>query len=480
MIDRVRRTVRRFNLATATTKVVAALSGGSDSTALTCLLQELHTHGDLQLVGLAHFNHQLRTPAVRDESFCRQLAASAGLPILVEREDVAARARHTRRSIEVAGRAARYEFFERARRHFDADVIALGHTRDDQAETYLLRLVRGAGLKGLASMHPRRGSIIRPLLECHRVDLRQMLDARGMSFMHDETNDDLTVSRNRIRAELLPLLKARFNPSIVDVLADQAELAREEWLWMAAEADALATRVCRRHGTEWRLDIEGLKSAPPALARLVVHRVMTEASGGLTIPFMHVDQVLTMTVASGRGRSKGQSGRIDAPGQLVERMGPHLVLQPRPPGVRGRWAPARGTSFEYPLSIPGEVRVKESGCLVTAEAPAPAGSALTGDWAGPASRTAIVRRDQCRSLTVRSRKPGDRFRPVGVGGVKKLQDFFVDRKVARLERDAVPLVVDDADRIVWVAGYAIDDQFRVTDPAQAVLILRLKVLGGPE
>src|SRR6185369_14171151 len=151
------------------------------------------------------------------------------------REDVGARAAAARRSIEDAGSAARREFYARARLHFAADCVAVGHTRDDQAETFLLRLLRGAGPKGLASMHPRNGHVVRPLLACRRADLAAYLDQREIAHVEDETNTDVSVPRNRVRAELLPLLEQRFNPNIVEVLADQAELARHEWLWMESE-----------------------------------------------------------------------------------------------------------------------------------------------------------------------------------------------------------------------------------------------------
>ena len=146
--------------------------------------------------------------------------------------------------------------------HFDADVIALGHTRDDQAETFLLRLLRGAGARGLAAMHPRRGALIRPLLDCRRATLRDYLASRDVPYIHDESNGDLSIPRNRVRAELLPFLEQRFNPSIVDVLADEADLARDEWRWMAAAEDELWSRACRREGDTWRMQADALAAAP--------------------------------------------------------------------------------------------------------------------------------------------------------------------------------------------------------------------------
>jgi tRNA(Ile)-lysidine synthase len=491
LLDRVRHTIRRYDLARPDTRVVVALSGGSDSVALVHVLRALTEAGELRAVGLAHFNHQLRDAAGEDERFAVRVAESIGWPILVDREDVAARARRERRSIEDAARTARHLFLERARIHFGADVVALGHTRDDQAETFLLRLVRGAGARGLAAMHPRRGSLVRPLIECRRAELRAYLDSGGIGYVEDASNLDVSVPRNRVRQELIPWLEQRFNPAIVDVLAGEADIARQEWRWMNDQADALAETICRRDGDVWRLDLAALNQAPEALGRILVHRTMMEVSGGRPVSFGQVDRALALAREGGVP--------YDAPGQRLERIGPDLVLTVSRTGAGGRRRPAGSLDpdvaslFRYPLSVPGEV--SDAGWVVSAE---PAGSADraravlgslaevgnvgTVGIAGIAYRgeAAAIRGDRFHGqLAVRNRRPGDRFRPLGLQGSKKLQDYLVDKKVARAERDRVPLVVDESDRIIWVAGHSIDEEFRVTDPTQTVLILRFKALGGP-
>jgi tRNA(Ile)-lysidine synthetase-like protein len=212
-------------------------------------------------------------------------------------------------------------------------------------------------------------------------------------------------------------------------------------------------------------------------------RVMSRMAGTRPVGFEHVAAAIRMLEPDG-------PSSFDAPGHRVERIGGTLVLTGRPAGTRGRvdraGAPARArlassaNLFRYQLSIPGEVRLAEVDCIVSAERASAEADAHPGVRAeatalNGAGNLAIVRGDLCRgSLAVRNRRPGDRFRPPGLVGRKKLQDFFVDRKVSRAERDVVPLVVDEADRIVWVAGYGIDEAFRVTDPGQAVLTLRVR------
>jgi tRNA(Ile)-lysidine synthase len=469
LLDRVRRFIRDHDLIRPDNRVVAAVSGGSDSVALACILRTLHTQGDLRLAGLAHFNHQLRPTADRDEQHAAAIAMQLGVPVLTDRADVAARARAERRSVEAAGRIARYDFFDRARHHFQADLVALGHTRDDQAETVLLRLIRGAGPRGLAAMHPRRGFVVRPLLTCRRSELRAFLAAIPIAFMHDESNDDVSIIRNRVRAELIPLLETRFNPSITDVLADEAELARELWQWLhQIAAEWMVTHV-RAAGDTWRIELASFAALPAALRRAVLWRVMNDAGGSQRIGFAHVSAALAVAAPHG-------PATIDVPALRVERIGAEVVLTGR--GGQPRDSTNQANLFRYPLPIPGEVLLPGNGWTLSVETVSSTESVRASIDPGAIAgngRFAAVRADKIAgALAVRNRRPGDRFRPAGLTGRKKLQDFFVDLKIARNERDRVPLVVDENDRIVWVAGHRIDETFRVTDAAQHVLLLRLR------
>jgi tRNA(Ile)-lysidine synthase len=463
---RVLRTIGKHRLFPRGARVIVALSGGPDSVALLHLMRELEGRGELTLAGAVHFNHQIRgAEADEDEAFCRLLAADLGLPIEVGRADVPALAREQKRSLEDAARTARYAFFEQAADRLHADVIAVGHSLDDQAETFLLRLIRGAGPRGLAGIRPRSGRVVRPMLEIARADLREYVSTRRLACREDASNADRSIARNRVRLELMPVLQA-FSPRIADVLAREAAIAREDEDRLHEEAIDLAGSIVlvSERGTE--LDTAALGALPPALSSRVVREALQRTAPGRFFGSEHIERVLELVSGpSDRPRT------LSLPGLTAARTGDRIVFG-APAG------PAFSNSCRFPLSIPGEVAL--AGWSVSAEALAalPAGTGCTPLRARGAI-VAVAAGALSLPLAVRTRRRGDRFRPLGLGGRgRKLQDFLVDRKVARSERDSLPLVVDSDDRIVWVAGQAVAEDFRVTEPSQAVILLKVRRLGG--
>jgi tRNA(Ile)-lysidine synthase len=506
---RVLATIHKFALVPRGGRLVVAVSGGSDSVALLYLLRELERRAELAVAGIAHVNHGLRVAADDDEEFCRALARDLCIPFYAERRHVREIARELRTSIEDAGRRVRYEFFIRIASEVRADVVATGHTRDDQAETFLLRLIRGSGLRGLSAIRPKAGLVVRPLLEINRAELREWLAERGLTFREDETNTDTTFARNRVRHELIPFLQREFSPAVVDVLAREAAIAREDGerleqeaidlassLVLVRERDdtgrlrsvdipaadgvadwiAVAPRRQEREPGQVEIDVDGLMAAHPALASRVVRLALSILAPARFVGFEHVERLLALARQSERSS-------VSLPGQQATRTADKIVLG------RTQCAPF-SNSFRVPLSIPGEVVLEAQGWSVSAFCGEREAIETAQDtrWHPPGKSrefpgdplTALVRADRpVLPLAVRSRLPGDRFRPFGLGGRgKKLQDFLVDRKVPREERDSLPLVVDSEDRIVWIVGHSVADDFRVTEPLQGVIFLKARRLGG--
>ncbi len=467
LADRVAASVEGQALIPRGGRVVAAVSGGGDSVALLHLLAELTGRGLLMLAGVAHVNHRLRRPdSDEDERFCRNLASRFGVPCLVESVAVDDVARSRRVSVEQAGHQVRHAFFGRAAGELGAARVALGHTIDDQAETVLLRLIRGAGAAGLSGMRPRAGLVVRPLLGVSRAELRGYLAFRGIAFREDASNADLRVPRNRVRHELLPHLRT-YSPKIVEALARQADIAQADEAWLSRRANEAGADLVSQNRGVIEMDAAGLAALPPALARRVVREALERvAPGRAAIGFDPIERV--------RRVAAGGTRQADLPGCRVERAAGIVRLVAR--AGRGGRVPPPG--FAYRLEIPGEVPVPEANVVVRAEVVEPGAAGFPGRGAadGP---TAVVAVPAAVPLVVRSWRFGDRYRPLGLGGrSRKLQDLFVDRKVPRDDRGRVPLVLDADGRVIWVIGFGIAHDFRAGERSESMLFLKVSPLGG--
>ncbi len=321
--QKVRRTIRRHGLCPPGSRVLVGLSGGSDSVALTLLLADLAEYGEFEVSGVAHLNHRLRATAPRDEEFCRQFAVRHGLRIAVESADVQTHAREQRLSVEDAARRVRYAFLERTASELGADRIAVGHTQDDQAETFLLKLMRGAGLTGLAGIYPRRGPVIRPLLDAARAELRAYLRARGESWVEDETNEDVENPRNRVRHRVLAELDRAAGGETRPAIARAAGLIREDGQWLDELSEARFVALFGEAADGWQVDAALLAAEPAPVMRRVSLRAPRKAAGDREMGLEHVEAVTALVGAA--------EGGVDVPGARVElRRGKLVLIQQKP------------------------------------------------------------------------------------------------------------------------------------------------------
>jgi tRNA(Ile)-lysidine synthase len=318
----VRKALEGLGTPRAEEALVVALSGGPDSVALADALARAAAVRGFRVVA-AHLDHGLRPGSADDARFCAALAGRLGIAFRSACADVAAARRG--RGLEEAARDARYAFLREVAREAGARFIAVAHTRDDQAETVLLRLLRGSGSQGLAAMPPRSGALLRPLLGVSRLQVMDYLAARGLEWREDPSNADQALLRNRVRRELIPYLESRFNPSLRATLARSAAILADEADALASEAGRLLAAVRRSDADGVLLSRDGLRAAPRAVARLALRQALEQLGGRRGVGAVHVERLLDMAL-----RSDGALRRLELPGgrEALARFG-LLRLGPR-------------------------------------------------------------------------------------------------------------------------------------------------------
>lgn len=418
-------TVVRRRLLSAGDRVLVALSGGPDSTALLVALAELRECGCLSSMGLEalHVDHGLRPGGAEDASHAAALCRRFGVSFESVRVSVAPG------NVQAEARRARYRAFEAAAARVGATRIATGHTRTDQAETVLLRLLRGAGARGLSGIPPRRGAIVRPLIERSRAEGIAFLEARGISWRTDPTNATPRYARNRLRLQVWPALVA-LAPAAERAIARAADLAREDERALAKQARDIADDGAS-------VPVDALRSAPSAVTRRVVRRLWVSATGRRSgLELHHVDSILGLL-------RRGRPGSAALPHGYVARCRyGRLEIALR------AVAPAAFAPVE--VGGPGRYALHERGYEVEV--------------------SAIHASEVPWPLTIRSRRPGDRWRPDGGRGSKSLKRWLIDRKVPRELREALVVLACGSD-VVAIPELAVVS--KGLGPAGAGLLARL-------
>lgn len=423
----------RYDLIPAGTAVLCALSGGADSMYLLCRLLEGAEAGGYT-VSAAHLNHSLRPTAGRDETFVRQWCGERGVPLSVGRCDVAGQARARGQGLEETARELRYAFLAGAAADMGCALIATGHHAGDNAETVLLNLLRGCGLKGLTGIPERRGNIIRPMLWVERGEIDRYLAAHGLPHVEDETNGDLTIQRNRVRRQLLPLLE-ELNPQAVRHIVQTAARLGQDEAELSRRAEELLEQ-CTCRGESCSIPAAALVQAPRPVALRAAAALM--AREGLGRQAVHLEGVLELA------KSGGASARLDVPGGTVRREYGKVVFEHggKPPPLP-----------EVPLS-PGEHHWGEWRIVCT--------PAVCPD--APGTPESFYLKEGC--YTIRPRRTGDGLRPPN-RVYKTVKKWLMDQKVPSVQRERVPVLALDG-RAAAAGGIGVDGDF-VAAPGEPCL-----------
>lgn len=490
--------VRRHGLLTPGDRVGVAVSGGSDSVALLRVLLKLRSELGIVLHVL-HFNHKLReAESDADAVFVADLARNFNLEFHSAEHGAAAYAAEHQLSLETAARELRYNFFAKTMGEVPLDKTVTGHTLDDQAETVLMRIIRGTGMRGLRGIQPHldieaehgSGEIVRPLVQTRRSALERYLRDIGQPWREDVTNKETKFTRNRVRHLLLPLLEREFNPEIAEGLCELAQIARGEedywenevegWMgtvvqWIPAKPMRSGVDVPLAHLTRGNqlqspespssapdtmsalLDLGWLEAQPLAVRRRVIHAIGEYA--GIPLEFKHVEEILLFAaVVDGRGKQLA----LPKAWKAVHEGG---TLHFQPPTAQIESEPG---NYEYSLSIPGEVRVGDTGLVIQSVR-------IPGrDWASYNPDHLFDPALLEKQLLVRNWHAGDRFWPAHTKSPRKIKELLQERHVPQPERKLWP-VVASGEEIIWIRGFPGRAHLRPKNGNEAVLIRELPV-----
>ena len=460
---------------------IVAVSGGPDSMVLLHLLKEL-APGLKAKLHVAHLHHGLRgKDADLDLKFVRDYCRKSKLPFSSKRVDVRAISKRKRISLETAARMARYEFLTQCARQTGATAIAVGHTADDQVETFLMRLLRGAGWRGLGGIQPVRRewelAIVRPLLRTWRTEILSLAKAYGVKYRIDRSNMDVSFFRNRVRHRLIAHLQKEYSPRIKETLRRSAEIVGDEHALVHDEALRILCRIGKTGGDRIVLSLPRLIALPPALRTEIMRIAASKLGKGASPSYSDIDALLDLCK-----RQRGKKQHHLPGGVTASREYDKLILSVV--------AKTQTGDYEFPLedglelnSPPFILRFGFTACARAAirrlrKKPVK----LAAAWGEEEGRCWPLR--ECfsldtltdKSIVVRNRRPGDRITPLGMRGTKRLRRIMIDEKLPAHLRAAVPLIAC-ADGIIWLPGYRIADRYKVTPSTRRVAQVSVEKIG---
>ena len=443
-------------------KLVVAVSGGADSVCLIHILANLREELKLEL-HVAHLNHQLRgADSDADADYVADLARQLGIPATIEKRDVKGYQARERLSPEEAAREVRYRFLAQIAKSIGAGRVAAGHTRDDHLETILMHLIRGSGTRGMRGLQAatlwQSGAdsliIIRPLLELSHQETEDYCRRHKITPRLDASNLSLSPLRNRIRQQLMPLLES-YNPSVAEALLRTGRIADDDITFLDEQVARLWDKVIRQEVKSLILDKAGFYKLPPALKRYLLRAAVERLLGSAKdIEMRHIEEMMSLA-------TKAAGKRLSLPGGLTFAIEYNRYLLTPDLSALSHLPPLKG---QFPLNIPRETLLPGWRVVATI--------VEREDMSEKDDFTAYL--DLSKSgdrLTVRARRRGDRFQPLGLSQPKKLGEFMIDAKIPQAWRGRIPLVCSSR-QILWVVGWRLDERAKVGEETKQVLRLR--------
>lgn len=454
VFPKVKKIIERYNMFSPGDRVLVGVSGGPDSVCLLHILNRCRKEMALSL-HVVHINHGIRKrESKREEKFVSHLAGRMGLPITVKSLDVPSYARRKKLTVEEAARNMRYSALEQLAGKLNAKKIALGHTASDQVETVLMHLLRGSGPQGLSGIPPVRklGSslIVRPLIEVNREEILSYLKKNNLTFCLDSSNRKTEYFRNKIRLKLLPLLRKNYNKNIDGALLRLSEILKEENAYWERVVERVLGKVVSWEAEKILIDFKRFLRYNVVVQRRVLYRLF----GGI-VTLSQIEAIRSLAQKSSQGKRIYLGKRFS-----VRKEGNFLIFSSSPE--------RRFKKFNYPLRVPGKNEIEGLNLTLNTR--------IVDFYpvSEKETNTAYFDVDKInfKKLLLRNRREGDRFRPFGLRGTKKLSDFFIDRKIPRRLRDRVPLLVEGED-ILWVVGIRRADKARITEDTKKILEVRV-------
>lgn len=463
VLKKVLETINENGLLESGENVLVGVSGGPDSVCLLHALQVLSGELGINLYAV-HVNHMLRgKESDGDEQYVRDFCAGLNIRLFVRGINVAEMSSQKGMSLEEAGREARYACFYSILKDMGGAKIAVAHNRNDQAETVMMRIIRGTGLEGLKGMEYKRDQIIRPLLDVSRAEIEAYCSENNLGARVDSSNLQNVYTRNRIRLELIPYITSHFNEDLVETLCRMAVLLKADNNYIEGSANIIYNQcVQKRKDGEVELATGRFRDLHPAIGRRVVRSAIKEVKGDLKgIDSLHVEKVLELVFGGRTGAEIHLPGGICA-GKSYK-------------GLRIFKSQAKGEKrdYLYPLAIPGETFIEEGGFVLRADVIRPDNSDVLVPmiYNKPDSFTQFFDYEKFKTgINIRNRRNGDVFKPLRSNGTKKLKEYLIDNKIPKEERAEIPLIAADKE-IVWIVGHKISDKFKVSENTKNVLRL---------